>query len=105
MARLLYNTSMTAPQPRKPSSLIKLTDVRYMLIVVSAVFAVGLALLMAFQIQRSRRDTIQDGFHDAENLAINLAQHTRQSFLVADLVLQSLASPEFVPLMVDPALR
>ncbi|TAL04836.1 MAG: response regulator [Rhodospirillaceae bacterium] len=83
----------------------KLADVRYMLIVLSALFAAGVALLIAFQIERSRDATLEDGFHDTQNLAENLAQYTRQSFLAVDLVLQSLTSPEFRDDFINPTKR
>jgi len=80
----------------------KLTDVRYVLILLSTVFAVGVALLIGFQIRRSHDEAIQSGYRDVNNLATNLAQHTRQSFLAVDLVLQGLTTPEFAPLFGDP---
>jgi signal transduction histidine kinase len=83
----------------------RLIDVRYVLIALSTAFAIAIAALLALQIDRAREEALEQGFRDARNLASTLAQHTRQSLLGVDLVLQGLTTPELSAILIDPQRR
>lgn len=80
----------------------RLLEARAVVIALAAVFAVSVAAIMGLQINRAHDEAIQQGFRDARNLANTLAQHTHQSILGVDLVLQGLAVPELSPVLLDP---
>ncbi len=80
----------------------RLLEARAVLIALAAIFAVSVAAMMGLQINRAYHEAVEQGFRDVRNLANTLAQHTHQSVLGVDLVLQGLTAPELVPVLLDP---